>query len=304
MSTSSSTSSRGLASSEAESSSSSSRTSISSRRSSRKHVRASEVNNDAIAKRRKTRHSDVYVVSHILARSLEKGWSTDGRILEHQYLVRWEGYGPDDDTWEMRSGLMQGAAELVNAFDSKEHPFTIIDSRGLRPPTFLVRYGVQTFTVKSSPLYEEVWQTPAQMRSRGGLSTETVRLAISEFQQGGWSGRAASPREIQLQKDRCILAILERKDFRPKATSARFMQDYRIRWRDRRQIREEWRTKIEIANMFGEDGREFVREWNESNGYKPKPVSTIEAPPVLSEYELERKRNIEANKELMKTLGL
>ncbi|KAK8864488.1 hypothetical protein IAR55_001738 [Kwoniella newhampshirensis] len=290
-------------SSEAESSSSS-QTSVSSRQSPRKRARTSGQPTPE-KKRRKTRHSDVYVVSRILARSLEKGWSADGEDFEHQYLVRWEGYGPNDDTWEMRSGLMEGAAEVLNAFDEREHPFTILDSRGLKPTAFLVRYGVESSTVKPSPLYEKAWQTPAQMRSIGGLSAEAVKTAVRDFQQGTWSGRAASPRMVQLQKERCILAILERVDFKRKHTSANYTQDYRIRWRDRRVIKEEWLMYNEIVHLFDEDGKESLREWNENNGYSFKPVPiTTDTPAVLSEYELERIRNIEANKELMKTLGL
>jgi hypothetical protein len=66
--------------------------------------------------RKSERSQDVYVVGAILARSLVKMHGPDG-AYEYRYLVRWEGYGPEDDTWEIRSNLMEGAARLVEAFD-------------------------------------------------------------------------------------------------------------------------------------------------------------------------------------------
>jgi hypothetical protein len=62
--------------------------------------------------------NDIYAVEKIIARSLHEGLGPDGRY-EHQYLVRWEGYGPGDDTWEMSSNILQGSAEIVKAYESK-----------------------------------------------------------------------------------------------------------------------------------------------------------------------------------------
>ncbi|KAI0741421.1 hypothetical protein C8Q80DRAFT_1110050 [Daedaleopsis nitida] len=54
----------------------------------------------------------VYEVSHIVA---EKRGSQAGDPL---YLIRWVGYGPDDDTWERKSTLLEGAPDVLEEWES------------------------------------------------------------------------------------------------------------------------------------------------------------------------------------------
>ncbi|WVF71275.1 hypothetical protein IAT40_006078 [Kwoniella sp. CBS 6097] len=293
-----------------------------SRRSSRTSIKrfslpisSRQSNSTPKTKSKKVTKSDpnVFVIGQILARSLDKGYFTDGR-REYQYLVRWEGYGPADDTWERRSNLLEDAAGLVEDFDNQDHPFSIIESTGLNPTAYLVRYG-EWESAEPSPQYQKVWQTVPQMIRKGRIDEEVARKAIKDYNEGKYRGRGASPRAVQLQKPQCILAILERREVKPKYNSNNRTPQYYVRWRDLKRIKEEWMFKAHIVRLFEEDGRAFVEDWNEKMGFangngtagghnvKGAKEDVASATP-LSEYELERIQNIQANMELMKTLGL
>ena len=72
-------------------------------------------------------------MAEILARSLEQEPNEQGRP-EYFYIVRWDGYGPEDDTWEPRSNVMVGSSRLVQEFDAKR------ECLSYRSPTLWPRY--------------------------------------------------------------------------------------------------------------------------------------------------------------------
>jgi hypothetical protein len=43
----------------------------------------------------------------------------DADTMEHMYLVKWKGYGDDENTWEPKTNLSH-APDLVKAFDAKK----------------------------------------------------------------------------------------------------------------------------------------------------------------------------------------
>ncbi|WVQ67577.1 uncharacterized protein L199_005779 [Kwoniella botswanensis] len=243
-------------------------------RSSAKRKRNTDYRND----------SSVYFVSDIIARSFEKSLGPN-RQMENQYLVRWEGYGPKDDTWEYRSNLMGGASALVKEFESKLEP---------------------------SPMYATEWHTKNEMELIGGLETEDIDQAISDHREGKLPGSADVPRSpkkqkaVQPTKGRRILEILDRKDWKKPKDGKGHCTRYRVRWKEGRQMKEEWLIYGGILDRFGDEGRQWLKEWNEEmgNGAQYKKPRMTESSTPLSEYEIERRQNMEANKELMMSLGL
>lgn len=59
----------------------------------------------------------MFVVGAIVAKSMFKAVGPWGN--EYQYLVRWAGYGPKDDTWEWCSNVAQNAGEMLKRFDKE-----------------------------------------------------------------------------------------------------------------------------------------------------------------------------------------
>lgn len=152
-----------------------------------------------------------------MARSLYRGWGPNG-LLEYQYLIRWEGYGPEDDTWEMRSTLMDGSASLVTEFDALgelviavfwltvEHPFTILKSQGLSPRKYLVEFGHGPPDYERSPLAQQLWQTVAQLKARQFLLPGTIDRIVKSFHQGQHSVAIPSPKKTPISPRRPLKA--------------------------------------------------------------------------------------------------
>lgn len=210
---------------------------------------------------------------------------------------------------------------------------------------YLVRYGVVNDSISPSPLYEKVWHSASQINRVGSIPKAVVKDAIDKYeemerlQEGKGLARGASPRPLQLQKDKCMLDILGRKE---EGDEDRPTVMFHVRWRDKWKLKEEWMNYEKIVFTFEEDGKQFLMKWEAKRGYtKTTGVTTmrlLEEPDnmkrlatsshgkerqrkytmptevfqhqilrfysAMTDYELERLKNIEANKELMRQLGL
>jgi hypothetical protein len=59
----------------------------------------------------KKKGQNIYVVSALIDKKKEKG--------KIYYKVRWRGFGPDGDTWESRTTLIEDVPHMVKEFDKK-----------------------------------------------------------------------------------------------------------------------------------------------------------------------------------------
>lgn len=183
-------------------------------------------------------------------------------------------------------------------------PFTILASKSAasKPTMYLVRYGVVSDSILPSPLYEKVWHSASQINRVGGVPKAVVKNAIDKYEEterleeGKGLARGGSPRTLQLQKDRCILDILERKEEGDEDPPTVI---FHVRWRDKWKLKEEWMNYERIVFTFEEDGKQFLMKWEKKRGYvKPTKVTTVrlvEKPdnmkrPATSSHAKERQR--------------
>ena len=159
-------------------------------------------------------------------------------------------------------------AELIS-----DHPFTIVSCRGMNPKTYFVRYGLSTQTIPPSPLAEKAWHTAAQIKLRMNVSPETVDSAIKLYRYGGRQRLGVSQVSQIVEREwrgdalgsstaRCILAILDRDMYRPKAASKHVVSRWRIRWRNQMTIHDEWIDRYKMNKLFGaEEAKEAVQKY-------------------------------------------
>ena len=66
---------------------------------------------------------------------------------------------------------------------TSDHPFTILDCRGLNPTAYHICYGLSAPWTTPSTLYQTVWHTRAEIKARGDISHDLVDRAIQTFER-------------------------------------------------------------------------------------------------------------------------
>jgi hypothetical protein len=135
----------------------------------------------------------VFVVGGIVAKSLNKGDGPWG--LEHQYLVRWDGYRPKDDTWEWNSNVAQNARELLDEFDGNgEFPSCVLKLTSRTP---LPRSRLNVARQQDEVSHRILCQERQRQGSMVAFSGTRVDVCISAPRQKAHLGRnhqAGDPR--------------------------------------------------------------------------------------------------------------
>ncbi|GMK55240.1 hypothetical protein CspeluHIS016_0202960 [Cutaneotrichosporon spelunceum] len=210
---------------------------------------------------------DVFHVEAIVGRSLHPAKTPTGED-EYFYLVRWEGYDPTHDTWEPRSNLAN-SNEAIREYEAKETPFSILDVRSSRSneTQYLVRFGIATRYMLPSPYCPKVWMTMETIKEF--CRPRTVDLAIKEFHH-------------------LVILAAKRKSGKAKG------YNFHVQWREDGQEKEEWLLRRGIESLFGDVGLMAIKEFHAQDS---KPAAPTLADSVAeSDYDRERKRNIEENR--------
>jgi len=236
----------------------------------------------------------IFVVEKLLARSLKQQYSPRG-IKEYHYLVRWEGYGPEEDTWEPKSELVRGAADALQDYESLDLPFQII---GRRDEKLVIRFGTE-----SSPAAQKVCLTQAEFRNAHNVPPRRLKDALLEFDRRS----DTSLRRAEIRENCHLLGIIDREHEKVWSTwTKRFRCTYRwlVRYVELGQTKEAWMPRWSIIYRFGEGGKRAIKDLGKAFTQERLAVKPAAPPPPLSEYEIERRRNIEENKSLLSQLGL
>jgi hypothetical protein len=86
----------------------------------------------------------------------------------------------------------------LRAADAPDHPFTILEARGIRARTYRVRYCFESPDVPASPFAQEMWHASWQIKTKGGIRDEAVDATVREFELKNTPGM--TPRQVRLLK--------------------------------------------------------------------------------------------------------
>lgn len=90
------------------------------------------------------------------------------------------------------------------AADAPDHPFTILEARGIRARTYRIRYCFESEDVPASPFAQEMWHASWQIKTKGGIRVEAVDATVREFELRNTPGM--TPRQVRLLKGECGVA--------------------------------------------------------------------------------------------------
>ena len=114
----------------------------------------------------------VYTVQSIVSKRGGRG----GKKVE--YLVRWKGYGSDDDTWEPIDSLAESAAEAIAAFEKKPAKRTAAaTTKQPKPPSRSSRRESSAKRNATEPQPPAEPRPPVEMRDLNDVSASDLVAA-------------------------------------------------------------------------------------------------------------------------------
>lgn len=81
-------------------------------------------------------------------------------------------------------GDCAGTADASGAPLTKDHPFTILASRGRDSRSYHVRFGLNSLGVASAPFYQEMWLTVPALKALKCVSPGGVDHIVKKFHAG------------------------------------------------------------------------------------------------------------------------